>query len=406
MLALIKYELKKILGNRAGMVACTVALLFLTGLPLAQYLTMDSYEGTRRVYSGLDAIEFEKEQMNSHAGPVTGERAMEAHEALEQVQETLNAEMDDDPENPEPHDEKAAQEAWVIFGDNYYSWADSLLYGPEDISTDLEANAKATLKESLDVQYFGNHAIEYTQAERDFWMGMADQVSWPLTYGYTGPWKYANMNSLLLGIGVLVVCIALSGVFAGEYQARTAAIVIPTKRGKSMLPWAKICASFIFVTVYWLLLTVATLGVYVAFCGVDGWDLPHQLLTTFTTNPYALTLSQAVLLKYLLAYVMSLGAGGLTLLLSSKLRSVLPVALIPIALIFLGVLAEVMNANPKIYGLAPFAALVHAYETWLLSYDLGGFVIDLPCAVTVLYLVLFVVCMPLAMRFFRRHQVA
>ena len=168
MLTLIKYELKKILGNRAGMVACTVALLFLTGLPLVQYLTMDSYEGTR-IYSGLDAIAFEKEQMSSHAGPVTGERAMEAHEALEQAQETLNVEMEVDSANPEYRDEEAAQEAWSVIGDSYFNWADSLLYGSEDISTDLEANAKATLKNSLDVQNFGNFTIEYTPAERDFW---------------------------------------------------------------------------------------------------------------------------------------------------------------------------------------------------------------------------------------------
>ena len=152
MLSLIKYELKKILGNRAGMVACTVSLLFLAGLPLAQYLTMNSYEGTR-VYSGLEAVAFEKEQMNTHAGPVTGERAMEAHEALERAQETLDAEREGDPANPEYRDEKAAQEAWAIIGDSYFNWADSLLYGPEDISTDLEANAKATLKESLNVQF-------------------------------------------------------------------------------------------------------------------------------------------------------------------------------------------------------------------------------------------------------------
>lgn len=407
MLTLIKYELKKILGNRAGVVACMLALLFLVALPLLQYLMLDRYEGSQ-VYHGLDAVEFDKEQMNSHAGPVTAERAMEAHEALEQAQETLNAEIDEVTGEPLPVDDKAAREAWAIIWDSYYTWAESLIIGEDDLATDMEAmeaNAKAKLRSSLDVQHFGARAVEYTEDEQDFWMGMAEQVSWPLNYGYTGPWKDALINCLMLGIGILAVCVVLSGVFAGEYQAKTAAIMLPTARGKSMLPWAKIVAALIFVSLYWLLITAGTLAVYVAVCGMDGWDLPYQLASLNVENPYPLTLCQVVLLKYLLGYVMVLGMGGITLLLSSKMRSVLPVALTSVALVFAGVLAEVMNMNPKVFALTPFSALTHAYD-WLLSYGFAGFVVDLPTAAIVFYLVLFAICVPVSILFFRRHQVA
>ena len=404
MLMLIKYELKKILGNRAGMVACTLALCFLVGLPLLQYLMLDRYEGGR-LYHGLDVVEFEKQRMNSHAGPVTAERALEAHEALLQAEETLSVEIDEVTGEPLPVDDAAARQARAIMVDGYYEWANSLIMGEDDVSMDMEANVKANLEDSLNTHYFGARVVEYTQAERDFWMGMADGISWPLSYGYTGPWKNVLMNSLMLGIGVLAVCVALSGVFSGEYQAKTAAIMLPTARGKSMLPWAKVVAAFIFVSLYWLFITAGSLGAYVAMCGVDGWDLPYQLSSLNVESPYPLTLSHVVLFKYLLGYVMVLGVSGVTLLLSSKMRSALPVALTSVALVLMGVLAEVMNTNPKVYALTPFSALTHVYE-WLLSYDFGGFVVDLPSVAMVLYLVLFAICVPVSTLFFRRHQVA
>ena len=49
----------------------------------------------------------------------------------------------------------------------------------------------------------------------------------------------------------MAACIAVSGVFAGEYQGGTASIVLPTLRGKRSLPVAKVFVSMLFATAYW-----------------------------------------------------------------------------------------------------------------------------------------------------------
>ena len=412
MLTLIRYELKKILGNRAGMVVCLVVLLFLTGLPLVQYLMAYRYGGGQ-AYFGLDVEAFIKEQKNSHAGVLTEERIEADLAVIEHAGEVYSTSSMEEMESGSisTYSPKEYEDATVVITDDYYrfiQWSsvDWSVQSEQRLNS-LEEAAKANVKETVERDNVDGHPVFRTQVEKDYWIEMVDRVAWPLTYGYAGAWSNALSNILLLGIGILAVCIALSGVFSGEYQTRTVAVLLPTRRGKSTLPWAKMAASFIFVTIYWLLITVATLGVHVAVCGMDGWDLPYQLVASYGQgiNPYPLTAGQAVLLKYLLGYVMAIGMGGLTLLLSSKLRSTLPVAIIPTALVFAGVLAEVMGADVKLFALAPFATLIHAYE-WLLTYAVGSLVVDLPIAVMVLYLVLFAVCVPLATRIFARHQVA
>ena len=406
MLSLIKYELKKILGNRVAMVTCALALLVMAGMQFVQYTSANGPLSSGVNLQGIDTEAATKESMNAHAGQLTDEQIAADMEIYEKASAVFSAAMFGF-DTGATYSDEVLQSVDLIMKDGYYSFIGPAHYVfAEDGQTptnNLETFAKGSLESQLDFGSIESYPITYTQAEKDYWIDMAERVTWPLTYGYTGPWDNALKSSLLLGIGILAVCVALSGVFSGEYQARTAAIILPTRRGRSVLPWAKVLASFIFVALYWLVIAVVTLAVHVAICGVDGWDLPYQLVEG-AWSPYPLTLLQVVLLKYFLGFVMSLGVGGITLLLSSKFRFALPVAMIPIALVFGGVLAERLSADIKIFSLTPFSALSHTYE-WLLTYAVGDFVLDLPRAVTLIYLALFVVCVPLAGCFFRRHQV-
>ena len=75
------------------------------------------------------------------------------------------------------------------------------------------------------------------------------------------------------------------------------------------------------------------------------------------------------------------------------------------AVTFLGMLALFITPLAKIGALTPLAGMNYAFSR-MLSYAAGSAVIDLPTALTILYACLLVVCIPLAMRFFKRHQVA
>ncbi len=95
--------------------------------------------------------------------------------------------------------------------------------------------------------------------------------------------------------------------------------------------------------------------------GADGWGLPDRELR----QPLALTMGGAVLAIFGLGYTAALGMAALT---------------------------SMAALNWSFYRLVSYAA--------------GPVVADLPTVAALLYAVLVVACVPLAMRLFRRRQVA
>ncbi len=66
---LIKFELKKILGNRAGMAACLAALALLAGMAFMNLATMSTRDfATGEVVEGLAAQQTYLQKEESHAG--------------------------------------------------------------------------------------------------------------------------------------------------------------------------------------------------------------------------------------------------------------------------------------------------------------------------------------------------
>lgn len=149
--------------------------------------------------------------------------------------------------------------------------------------------------------------------------------------------------------------------------------------------------------------TYALVCINVAVCGPDGWGLPLQIADF--SNPYAFTMGGAFLRALLLGYLISLGMTALTLLLSARLRSAMPVAVIPMAVVFLGMFAMFITPLVKLAVLTPLSGMNWSFRN-MVSYALGPVVMDLPTALAVLYGAMLVALTPLAMRAFRRHQVA
>ena len=133
------------------------------------------------------------------------------------------------------------------------------------------------------------------------------------------------------------------------------------------------------------------------------WEF--RLQVTDFANPYALSMGGAVLAVLVLGYLVALGMAALTLALSARLRTTMTVAVIPIAVVFLGVFGLFVKPLAKVCAITPMGVLGYSYVS-LVSYSTGPAVTDLPTLATVLYALLLVACLPLAMRTLRRHQVA
>ena len=260
------------------------------------------------------------------------------------------------------------------------------------------------LQRTLDDGMGGTWA--YSDAERAYWTEKQAAVGEPLAYGYAGGWGDVLACLGFFAFAMVAVCVALTPVFAGEYQDRTDAVLLAARYGRSKLVAAKIVAAFVFATVYFALAALIIMGAALAFFGAEGGDLPVQVLSLGI--PYDLTMAEATWIAVGIAYLITLGFAALTLLLSSKLRSQLAIFVTCAALIFLtGMVPSGGNAVllHALY-LFPLNALNdQVLFNSLVSYQAGPFAVDLVGLLVGVYALALIVCVPLAARAFRGHQV-
>ena len=407
--SLIRFELKKIVGNRVSMIACAVALLLLVVLAAMNVLTAGSWDLRSGEYvTGMEAQDAVRYSEQSLAGTLDDDRVAEDLLAYDLAEDRWHQDF---AHLSELSGKQIIDEYGIDFWrevdrvrsgayylrldtamtiDNYGNRAQSLREGVESSNADELANGY--------LNYF-----PYTAAERDYWQAKAAAIEWPTEYGYTAGWNNIFGWTSFLVLAIIACCIAVSGVFAREYQDRTAAVVLPTKRGKRVLPAAKVLAALIFASAFWWLCVACVWALDLGLLGADGGGLPFQVFDFM--SPYPLTVAQVCLLCVLIGWVVCMGSTAFTLLLSSCLHSTMPVAVIPIAVIFLGVMAKLVTPLTKLADLTPMSGLNDMF-TGMLSYAAGPVVLDLAGALVTLYAVLLVACLPLAMRAFRRHQVA
>lgn len=420
MLDLVRFELKKLLVRRTSLIACAGILVMLCGIMTLNIVQTKTTSSADEVLSGTAAIAYQKEKTAAHEGVLTVERVQDEVAAYQEL-----AFSKVDPADVSGLSDQAAytlmnqaydEDEFRAIYDAYYSylfspWKEGALE-PYQVAAQLDDGAADgfyeaiadKLQRTLDDGMGGTWV--YSDAERAYWTEKQDAVGEPLAYGYAGGWSDVLACLGFFAFAMVAVCVALTPVFAGEYQDRTDAVLLSSRYGRSKLVAAKIVAALVFATAYFALATLIIMGAALAFFGAEGGDLPVQVLSLGI--PYDLTMAEATWTAVGIAYLMTLGFAALTLLLSSKLRSQLAIFVACAALIFLtGMVPSGGNAVllHALY-LFPLNALVdQVLFNALVSYEVGPFVVDLVGLLVCIYALVLVVCVPLAARAFRRHQV-
>ncbi len=247
---------------------------------------------------------------------------------------------------------------------------------------------------------------EYSQAEREYWTAKQALVSEPLAYGYAGGWQNIIDCVAFVVFVIVGICVALAPVFAGEYQDRTDSVLLSARYGRSRLVAAKIIAAAVFATGYFVLCMGVVCAVSLVAHGAQGGGLPIQVMAL--SSPYNLTMAQAAGISVGLAYLMTMGFAAFTLLLSSKMRSLLAIFVIDVALAVLTGMIPTAGIGVLVHvvSLFPTSLSGHTLFWACQSYPLGGFVTDTIGMIAMLYAVVLVLSIPLAALSFRRHQVA
>lgn len=212
--------------------------------------------------------------------------------------------------------------------------------------------------------------IGCSREEIDTWLKIYDGIEKPISYSYA--LAYVNLLDVLFFIGwglVLIIAIALSGVFADEKTYRTDALVLSTKNGRIPICMVKIAAGVTFAAVQTLLFLGVCFGVMFAFYGVTGWDAMIQ--NVIPSSPWNITIGIMVLIYVGLAVLVGIFFAVTNMILSHLTKSAVATTAIHAAIVFAGLfnVPTKLGLMAKLWELRPTMALY--YGTFCNTYMYG-----------------------------------
>lgn len=415
--SLIKFELKKICSQRVTQVAVIVIaalMAWVTTFNISSQYALDP-NAIGEEFEGASAIAQQKENADALAGPITDKAATDAIREWKAFM--AGDEIAERYQWGDANVSADAKEYWDFYAPrtNYLSF----IVGPWMQGFEMPVSVASRIDTTVTLDLYeqarqkvaselvgGNQAFTYSEAEQTFWKEKASSIQTPVEYGYAGGWLDFFDMSVFLIFALIVCAIACASVFNTEYREKTDAVLLSTKLGKSKLGTAKVIASVIVASVVYLVMLVVLLGVPLAFFGTEGADLPMQLREL--CNTYNLSLGVATLILCAVGYVVMLGLLGITLLLSSRMRSSMGILAIIAAIVIVPMMMSNLHNNiaNHVLFLFPYLALDANNFFDMVSYSIGPLVIEYPIVLAIFYAALFVAGTMLSKYCFSKHQVA
>lgn len=418
MLDLINLEFKKIIRKRLHIITTVGSILLLALLFFFPAKSETAYNDNNFKVSGKSAYDLNREHENKFSGDLSEEKV---YGIISNYQDLFK-----DPNNIVKQDNQYVKLKDKVYIESVSPYYDMYYMLNEAYSNPYEWDGGLTKIQSLDLtngtefyEHRNNHISKllnadygkgnYSDKEKEFWVDKNSKVSEPLEYGYVGGWKNIFSSMELFIIPALSICICLSNVFSGEYQTGADSLILTSRYGKSKLISAKIISSFIFVIISLTIHIIVALSIPLIIAGIDGWNLPIQLLNIVT--PYNLNILSATLIMLLTVYLMVIGMVSLTLLLSAKFKSPYTTLVINLILFIIPVfipMSETNRAWNQILLLLPGPSLRTTFDDTMLSYmsfDLFGIITDIVSMRMIVYIMLTLITVPFIRRIFRNHQV-
>ncbi|MEG2786994.1 MAG: ABC transporter permease subunit [Romboutsia sp.] len=415
---LLIYELKKITKKRLNIIV-TLGSLVLTFIFFSsnvfQHRSMDK-DGNQ--VSGFSAIKLDKKFQGELEGLLTEDRIkydiLQCQSLFENPDNIIV-----DGENKRLNDE--AYNKYVgpyasylrLISNNYTDpeYYDYYFSELDKISTENGVNFYKARDEKvskfLNSNYEGGN---YSNKEKSFWLNKNEKIEAPYMYGYHEGWNVLLNCMELLAVPIIAICICIAPVFAGEYQSGADSIILSSRYGKSKLVVAKLLASFIFaVAIYTIHIALGT-GIILSSFGVEGWNLPLQIL--YTIIPYSLNFLTGTIVCIVTLYLILFGMVSITLLMSSKMKSAFPVLIVIILIMIVPMFFGTGMTNGlwnHIFRLLPYWAgqpVFGAGPTIYYSYEILGATTDILSMRMIVYALLGICCIPFAYRGFKKHQVS
>lgn len=400
---LLKFELKKILGRKANLIAMSLGLLLIV---VSNILTIHGSsllleEGN--TIEGAAAIRKQAEIENALTTELSEEFLTEF---LQEYQQAIQ-------NNPFGYDYSLISSKSNLFAliaahysewnDNNWEWEDL-----KQISTENDIGFYKRRIEKIETLLNADYTYgNFTDTEKGYWLQKAEAISTPFVWGSRETWEMIWISIRALFFQCFVVGICIAPVFAEEYQKRTDSLILSTKHGKNRLIHAKIISSFVFTLFYIALCSILSIGINIVLLGIDGWNLPVQLWNTMI--PYHFNAAGACGLNLLIIFLISFLITAITLMFSTVCKNQM-IALAIAILLFFGPLFIPFSKTSGLWNHILYLCPIYTFNlTDVLktynSYQLGGIVISYFMMIVIAYVIIAAICLCCTERNFKKHQI-
>lgn len=245
-----------------------------------------------------------------------------------------------------------------------------------------------------------------TPSEANYWKDKTENLQ-EYQYGYHKSWSMILDTLTWLVLIMIIICIGIAPIFAGEYQSKCDSLILCMKYGKSKLIFAKTISGWLYATcVYWGI-TLIYSSVYMIFLGTRGADLPIQLKYPAMSVGYNLTMGEAVGIALVLGYFFTLGIMGTTLFMSALLKNTYAVIVVAFLLIIIPTFLSPDTGGymwSHVLSLLPSKIADFSFQSYT-AYSIGNMVLSWPVMAILINAIVAVICSVLGYIVFRKHQV-
>lgn len=306
---LIKFELRKILTKRSGIISIAAVLVLSVILSFSTYLNMYSFDGKGNEGRGRAAVEIDKSVAAKYEGILTDEK-------VQQMMSDFSPGYDLHGMNAKYLYQNAFQSAAVLR------------------FSDLDGNWNGLTVSDI----FGEEEIKI---------------------GYVNGWLNTSQNMIKIFIVLsFVIMLLITPVFSGEYSG-VDNIILTSRYGKTKCTTAKVIASSLAAISITFLVAALNLIFAIVAYGKEGLDCSILFAPLeFVEGYIPFNITCGTLLKYqlFLAFTSAISVTGITLFLSALCKSQMIALVLSAAIHFVPTMLPISETNAlyRIITLMPF----------------------------------------------------
>ncbi len=404
---MLRFEIKKIFSKTVNKI---VLLVLLAVLLTAGFLTVNGVryvEEDGNILTGISAARRFREEENKWKGKLTEEIF---GQVLSENQK-INAEAGgvEDMDNQYFSKKQSFYEIRNLINDALVGYEDYDYYRVDHVSADEKIDVYGSRLSALETLLETKDMKEgFSEKEKQFLIRQWEKLDTPFYYEYAGGWKAILEDSQimqpLLAIIVIVLGFLVSGIFSDEFQYKADSIFFSSRLGRNKAVLAKIGAGILTGTmVYWGAVLFYTLIVLMAL-GFGGGNCPIQISNWKAM--YNLTYFEEFLLVAVAGYVGSLFILMIAMFVSAKTRFTVIAITIPFALACAPMFIGRVSIFSRITNFLPDMLLRVCVELdQFLIYEIGGRVLGLFTFLIPVYLVLYILGLPMLYHVYKRVEV-